>query len=108
MNKINDADLICIFGMSYGTTDKRWWEAVTNKLLKGKMVILFKHDPQAKKYNPNQGPQIRAHKDKIKQKFLASAGIEESVTDELKKNIFVALNTDMFKLNININKTPVR
>lgn len=104
MERVNSADLICIYGMSYGDTDKKWWEAVGRRLANGAIVVLYEYDPKAE-FNSNQGPQLKAHKESLKQKFLLKADVAQNEWDKLKKNIIVALNTDMFKLNIDLNKT---
>lgn len=100
IERVDSADLICIYGMSYGDTDKKWWEAIGKRLSNGAIVVLYEYDPNVN-FNSNQGPQLKAYKESIKQNFLLKANIGIPEWDKFKKNIVVALNTDMFKLKIN-------
>lgn len=109
---IDRANLICLFGLSYGDTDKKWWEAIGRALIKGCKIIIFEYSD--KKYNGNQGPALKAAKEEVKNKFLLKTNVRSFTTDisetesaksidhnRLKQeNIFVAYNTDMFKLDV--------
>ncbi len=62
-------------------------------------MILFEYNKN-KNFNGNQGPDRMEEEEAIKDRFLQKTNIEESLREKIKKNIYVAYNTDMFKLNI--------
>ena len=96
---INNANLICLFGLSFGDTDKKWWEIVGKALERGCKVILFDYNPD-NIFNENQGPDTKEAKEAIKERFLEKTNLEDNVKNNVKKDIYVAYNTDMFKLKI--------
>jgi len=95
---ITQAQLICLFGLSFGDTDKNWWIEVGTALQRGCKVIIFEHNPK-KTFNKNQGPALIAAEDKVKDYFLSKTNLDKDSMNSAKKNIYVAYNTDMFKLN---------
>ena len=40
-NAILKADIICIFGMSLGITDRKWWELINQRMVTGKAVTII-------------------------------------------------------------------
>jgi len=79
---INNANLICLFGLSFGETDKKWWEMIGEALKKGTKVILFEHNAD-KHFNRNQGPDIKEEKEAIKDRFLSKTNIEKDLRDNM-------------------------
>lgn len=88
----DDADLICLFGLSFGETDARWWDKVEKVLLARTKVVLFEYNPKLPKFSKNQGPK--------KWKVLSLLKLNEYENRVLRKNIFIAYNSDMFKLKL--------
>lgn len=94
---INNSEIICLFGMSIGETDKLWWEKIVDWLVedKEKLLVIFWRDN--KKLNKNRLPSrtIR-NNDKIKNQFLEKG--KGQLTDEklrlIKDRIFVSYNDD--------------
>lgn len=97
---INVADLICIYGMSYGETDLLWWQAIVRRLIfeHKTRLIIFVFD-SVHKYNGNQEPHKLMFKNKIKNQLIAM--YPEKLTDaqklSLETRIIVAYNTNMFQ-----------
>jgi hypothetical protein len=96
---ISKANLICAFGLSFGDTDKKWWKAVGNRLKSDCKMILFEYNPN-KRFNGNQHVDQMEEEDAIKERFLAKTNVEKSSWDNVKKNIYVAYNTNMFKMDM--------
>lgn len=96
---INTASLICVFGLSYGDTDKQWWNIILTNMLKRSSIrlILFSYDP-SKKFTGNQMPRLKSHKNKIKDKFIEASNVKmtDEQKKELKDRIYVGYNTNMF------------
>ena len=95
-NLIKDKNLICIFGLSLGETDKIWWERIGKQLQEECKVILFVRD---KKDIPNRDDHLKSRTEReLKNKFLSKTALSDEEKERLKDNIFVAINTDMFKI----------
>ncbi len=94
VNVIKDSDLICVYGMSMGVTDKYWWEQIIENLKSGDhYAILFQwSEKQYRKYQA--WLQIR-EEDNIKANFLKHAGL--GLEDSISNKIFIGYNTDIFK-----------
>ena len=72
---------------------------IGDALHRGCKIILFEHNPK-KIFNGNQGPHLKAAKETIKDEFLSKINFAEDTKITVKKDIYVALNTDMFKIDI--------
>jgi hypothetical protein len=96
---ISKANLICTFGLSFGDTDKKWWEAVGNRLMEDCKMILFEYNPD-KTFNGNQQADQIEEEGVIKERFLSKTNVKKDSWDNVKKNIYVAYNTNMFKMDI--------
>ena len=93
---IKRADLICIFGMSLGATDKVWWNAINNRLLNSNALLLI--------FGVNKGtPKLRDFlseddKDEIRNKILSYSNLTDTQRNILFNQIFVKFNSNMFAL----------
>jgi len=96
---IENAHLICTFGLSFGDTDKKWWEVVGNRLMDDCKMILFEFNPK-KRFNGNQHVEQFEEEEIIKNRFLDKANVQEELRGNTKKKMYVAYNTDMFKMDI--------
>ena len=93
---INTANVICIFGMSLGETDKFWWEKIGEHLLisDSKLVIFAIHEAL---------PPLRAYKtinikEEIQDKFLSYLSCTDEDKERIRQRIIVCLNSSMFKI----------
>lgn len=92
---INNAQLICIYGLSLGKTDGLWWQLIGERLLKGVTLILFVFDEN----NPNIAPRKRGHYNRLWQSRLCdAAGIQNKHRESIMPQIIVAPNTNMFNI----------
>ena len=94
--KISSANLICIFGSSIGDTDSMWWELIGQQLIRDCYLIIFDICEEI--------PARRAYKNarierKIKESFLNKTQLSNEEKKKATKNIYIGLNTNMFKLN---------
>lgn len=95
-NSIKDKNLICIFGLSLGETDKVWWERIGKQLREECQLILFVRE---KKDIPNRDnhKKIRIERE-FKDKFFSKTALSDEEKERLKDKMFVAINTDMFNI----------
>lgn len=93
---IKEANVICVFGMSFGLTDKGWWEAIVNKLATSEVkLVVFG------KTNKTYGVQKfrnETEKDALKEHILSYKQINEREKERIKQNIIVCFDSEIFKL----------
>lgn len=96
---IDESHIICIFGMSIGNTDRMWWEEITDWLMQSgynKLIIYYKgFDNELKKRFPSN---IIRLNNKLKKEILEKGGkdIEDSNVEDLKNQIFISYNSNIF------------
>ena len=93
LSLIAGADVICLFGLSLGSTDQMWWTAIKKRFLDNLEVILlyFHYDPAADsalKFDRRKERQARQH-------LINALGLEGN-QKEYDDRIFVTINSDMF------------
>lgn len=93
--KIKNSDIICVFGMSLGATDKIWWQKIGNVIAqKDAILIIFtKCDP----IPPRQAYKAAIRKDEYKMRFLSYLNWSNEIKKEISNKIIVCVNTEMFK-----------
>ena len=90
---INEADLICLFGVSLGETDAIWWDAIGNHIKTTSSVLLyFAYDNAEIKYN-NQLIEKRQYYRSLLYKRLWG----EQSASKWQNQIFVGYRTNLFK-----------
>lgn len=94
INHIKTANLICIFGHSLGDTDKLWWKLVGERLKTECRVIYFVYNLKEEQ-RPSELNNIRR---KYKNFLLSKTNLTESEKKEAINKIYIALNTNMFKI----------
>lgn len=92
---IKDANLICIYGLSFGSTDGLWWKLVGEKLLNGFIVILFVYDNDLYNLSPRK---LSRYKRTWKMKFCNAAKIQNGQRESVMERIIVAPNTAIFNI----------
>ena len=98
---INNAQLICIYGLSFGDTDKTWWRTVCSALKSRGFVyvIIFWHEDDFPNYS-NSGPKLENLKRRVVNHFLAQGGIENPTRTELANRVYVSVNDPIFNIQI--------
>ncbi|MPN53156.1 hypothetical protein SDC9_200820 [bioreactor metagenome] len=99
MQLINKTDLFILFGLSYGDTDKTWWNLIGEKLMnfKESILIVFHFDYNFKDTG-HKGPDREDLEDSIKELISKKMGINDSDYKLIENRIIVAINTDIFKI----------
>lgn len=86
--KLMDTDVIFIYGMSLGETDKRWWQSIISILeeYEDKSLFIHYYDNQKKPFfNNRRNPSDES----IRDKFLSYSKCEQSTKEKLKKRIVI-------------------
>jgi len=94
--KIKQSNFICIFGASMGDTDNIWWESIGEKIRQKSIpIIIFTKGEEA--ISPRIGYKTNRTKRKMRNYFLKKTNLSNEEIEKVIDNIFVALDTGMFK-----------
>ncbi|MFI1743355.1 AbiH family protein [Thalassobellus sediminis] len=96
LNRISDANLICVFGSSIGESDTYIWEKIGNKLLNGCFLIIFYYEKDyvISKRRPQE---VNIIEDEKKMDFIHKSNLTQTEIDKFKEQIFFSINnTQMF------------
>lgn len=96
---LNDSNIICIYGMSLGETDAKWWQHIAGWLEKdrqNKLVILSYKKNYTKRFTFDQ------HKSRapILTQFLSYTNRTDEVKDKIRKQIVVGINHLVFSMDL--------
>lgn len=96
---IGESHIICIFGMSMGSTDKMWWEEITKWLSasdRNKLVIY--HKGYEKELNKKLPVNTIRLNNRLKREILEKGGedMENPSLDKIKQRIFISYNANIF------------
>ena len=94
-NIIDTVDLIVAFGLSFGDTDRIWWEKIGARLENNNTrLIIF-----GVGNNINRVQKVKVERDvrKIKDNFLSQTGLSKDIQESIANRIYVAVNTKMFQ-----------
>lgn len=99
INCISTSDIICVYGMSIGETDKKWWEIISKWLAESQrhVLVILKHDSSYNKRFPFSHQ--RAY-DEVYHRFLTLSGQTEEIQKRIKSQIYVGMNNDVFEMDI--------
>ncbi|MGI1806238.1 AbiH family protein [Exiguobacterium sp. TDN 0502] len=89
---INNSDLIIIYGMSLGDSDKYWWEVIINSLKKdrNRSVLIYAYEVEPEKLKKHTRRMQKKQKE-WKEKLLQYSNSEDSKA--LSEQIFIQFNT---------------
>lgn len=104
-NVIEESDIIVIFGMSIGSTDKHWWEKTAEVLLKAKNKKLIIHLYE-KESSYVSGRKVRLRREKKENEFLSHLGnldLSDEKVSQLRKQIYIVTNSQ-YIINADLRK----
>ena len=101
MNWIRGANLICLFGLSFGKSDKLWWDNIVVTMMNRTDIrlIIFNYN-EYEEFGKLDKIERQEYKTKIRENFLASSErrLDENTKNNLCGRIYICHNTDMFKI----------
>ncbi len=97
-NLINRSKIICIYGMSLGETDKKWWAAIMSWLLSDKknQLVVFDYDEDFSESSQFDWPD---KEDQIIDRFKSYYNNEELI-EKNRKRIHLSVNNNIFSLSL--------
>lgn len=99
IDTINKSNIICVYGMSIGETDKKWWAQIAEWLSKNpkRALVILKYD---KKYNKKFAFTQNRFIDPVIDKFLELSEMPENIQANIRSQIFVGMNHNIFAMNL--------
>ena len=96
---INESDIICIYGMSIGKTDKKWWNLIAAWLSKSgdHALIILKHDTN---YNQRFVFTQSTLANKTVDQFLSFSSLNQEGKNTIRRRIYFCGNHDIFEMNL--------
>lgn len=96
---INGANLICIFGLSFGITDLRWWQYIGDRIMqKDILLILFYHNDKIN-LDDLDDAELFEEEDNVRNLFLSMTSLSDTDKEQVREKIFVSINSSMFKID---------
>lgn len=101
---INSSHIICVYGMSIGVTDKKWWNIISTWLSGSPLrkVVILKYD---KRYNSRFTYTQRRITNNIVDRFLSYSDLSDNKKEEIRSRIYVGANHNVFSMNLRKENT---
>ena len=97
-NWINAAQIICLYGLSLGETDKIWWNRVAKRLINNNAtLIIFYYD---KDFQEIAGPDYEDKADDIRDLFLSKTQLTDSEKQNIYSKIYISFSRDIFNVHL--------
>lgn len=99
MNLISNSQIICIYGMALGETDKDWWKVVLTWLHNegNRQLIIFSYD---EKYDTSSQFDFLEKEDAVIDKFSEYVAEEKINVETLRARIHIAIHKNIFEMNL--------
>ena len=93
-NLINNADLICLFGLSIGETDNKWWTSIAQHMKNSSArIIYYGYTKDKMLHSQDRWEKEREYKNILVEKFM----MQDLDSDNITNRIYVLFNSKMFK-----------
>ena len=98
---IKGAQLICMYGLSFGETDKMWWQKICNELKERSDLLVLVHwyVKDLPDYS-NSGHKLQFRMNQTADKLLSLGGLAEGERSRYSNRVYVAINSPKFKFKI--------
>ena len=104
-NLIDKSDIIVIFGMSIGATDKHWWEKIAYSLMnsKNKKLIIHLYEKTPSFLSPRIARKRRESKENEFLFQLNNLDLSDEQKAQLRKQIYIVTNSE-YILNVDLRQ----
>ena len=104
-NLIDNSDIIVIFGMSIGSTDKHWWEKIAYSLMnsKNKKLIIHLYEKTPSFLSPRKARIRRESKENDFLSHLDNLDLSDEQIAQLRKQIYIVTNSE-YILNVDLRQ----
>lgn len=96
---LHSSEVICLFGVSIGDTDRIWWEQIGKWLweIETHILIIYNYEPKYSLTHPYTG--LKHLKEK-REAFLAKTNLTLEEQNEVMERIFIRDNEELFSLQL--------
>ena len=100
---INSSTIICVYGMSLGATDKKWWDLLMQWLSgsSDRQLVMFEYDD---KYSPTTPYGWLEKEDSIMDKLTGYNSNKGLTVENLRSRIHIAVHKNIFQMNLQQKK----
>lgn len=97
---IESSDIICIYGMSLGPTDAKWWACIADWLYKdvNRVLVILKHEEE---YDERFPFTQRKCIESVMETFLEYYKKPEEIKKKIESRIYIGINNDIFSMKLN-------
>lgn len=85
---INESNVIYVYGMSIGVTDRRWWECIVNKMNNDKNSILIIQGMDVPEIRLRSAPYMRYSRIKKEEFLQYGHNLDETQSESIKQRIY--------------------
>ena len=102
-NVINSSTIICVYGMSLGATDRKWWDLLMQWLSgsNDRQLVLFEYDA---KYSSTTPYGWLEKEDTIMDKLSSYNSNKELTVENMRSRIHIAVHKNIFQMNLQPKK----
>lgn len=102
---INNSNTICIYGMSIGATDKKWWNIISKWLHENALrrLVILKYDQS---YDPRFPHSQRRFTNDAVNVFLSYSDLSDDEKEEIRSRIYVGANHNVFSMDLRKKDIP--
>lgn len=99
MEVIRKSNVICVYGMSLGETDKKWWNYISEWLIRNtnNILVILTHQERYNKRFPFSQRKII---EPIVEKFLSFSELPRDQKEMIRKRIYIGVNNDVFGMDL--------
>ena len=97
---INQSKIICIYGMSLGETDKKWWKLIgqwIRRLEHYLIIYYYDNNISSAELTLQQRFDIE---DQVRERFLELAEIKTEDQASIVEKLLVCINANLFNMNL--------
>lgn len=96
---INKSNIICVYGMSLGDTDKKWWNIISKWLSQDSnhVLVIMNYDED---YDSRFIFNFRKFDNSVRDRFLSYSDLSDEIKGKISKRIFVGMNNNVFEIRL--------
>lgn len=93
---ISNSDIIIIYGMSLGDTDKYLWNMIANQSIKYRVPVVVYH--YITNFDMSNPIKVQRFYNSLDNKFIEQSGLDEAGKKELNKNLITVIGKSIFDM----------
>ena len=93
---IKKSDIIILYGVSLGETDKYIWNQIAEKSISSSVPVIIYH--YVPKFDPGNPTKVKRLYRKVEDKFIQNSGIDLELEKKLRDNLIVVIGKTIFNL----------